>query len=141
MTRDGSRSEHGTMTLWMLGLCICVLFLGGLGVDLWRVVEQRRSLAAMADASAAAGTSGLDEAALRRGETLLVPEVAEAIAADQLALEADAGDVSEARIEASVTQVYVELVAEVDLSLLGIFRGGEPIEVHARAVAEPRRQP
>jgi hypothetical protein len=128
------------MTLWMLGLCVCVLVLGGLSLDLWRVVEQRRSLAAMADASAAAGANGLDEAALRRGETLLDPAAARALARGQLARESDAHDILAARVDATTTEVRVELVAVVDLSLLGFF-AGEPIEVHARAQAEPRRVP
>src|SRR5438128_12171130 len=34
--------EHGTTTLWVLGLCISLLFLGGLSLDLWRAVADRR---------------------------------------------------------------------------------------------------
>ena len=72
------RDERGTMTLWVLGLCIAVLFLGGLSLDLWRVIAVRRSLVAMADAGATAGANGLDQAALRDGVLRLDPVVARA---------------------------------------------------------------
>lgn len=141
MRDDLMRDERGTTTLWVLGLCLCLLFLGGAVLDLWRVVEERRSLAAMADAAAAAGTSGLDEDALRRGETTLDPVAAERLARDQLRREGDRADIADAWVDATETTVRVEVVGTVDFSLLGIFVGGEPIEVHARAEAEPRRIP
>lgn len=129
------------MTLWVLGLCISLLFLGGLSLDLWRVIELRRSLSAIADATATAGANGLDETALRRGETKLNPRLAERLAEEQLAMEGDAGRADQVIINAVDTSVEVELVGEVDFSLLGIFLAGDPIEVHARATAEPRRLP
>jgi hypothetical protein len=129
------------MTLWVLGLCISVLFLGGLGLDLWRVIELRRSLSATADATATAGANGLDETALRRGETKLNPRLAERLAEEQLSIEGDAHRVDQALINVGDTSVDVELVGEVDFSLLGIFLAGDPIEVHVRATAEPRRLP
>ncbi len=67
------RDERGTVTLWVLGLCICVLFLAGLSLDLWRAVAVRRELSAMADAAATAGANGLDEPALRAGTLRLDP--------------------------------------------------------------------
>ena len=57
------------MTILVLGLCVAVLMLGAISVDFWRVLSVRRSLAAMADASATAGANGIDEAALRHGES------------------------------------------------------------------------
>ena len=55
------------ITLWVLGLTISVMFLGGLGVDLWRAIAVRREVSTMADAAATAGANGLDESALRGG--------------------------------------------------------------------------
>jgi len=40
------RAEHGTVTLWVLGLCIALMFLGGLSLDLWRAVAVRREMSA-----------------------------------------------------------------------------------------------
>ena len=59
------------ITLWVLGLTIAVMFLGGLGLDFWRAIAVRREVSAMADAAATAGANGLDENALRGGELQL----------------------------------------------------------------------
>jgi Flp pilus assembly protein TadG len=127
------------MTIWMLGLSVAVMFLGGLSVDLWRVIELRRSLAATADAMADAGANGLDEAELRRGATRLDPDLAERLARRQLEREREGDRADQVDVEADESRVEVELVAQVEFSLLGIFVVGDPIEVHARATAEPRR--
>ena len=65
------RDQHGMITLWILGLTISVMFLGGLGLDLWRAIAVRREVSVMADAAATAGANGLDENALRGGELQL----------------------------------------------------------------------
>ena len=39
-----ARGRAGTITLWVLGLCISLMFLGGLSLDLWRAVADRRQL-------------------------------------------------------------------------------------------------
>ena len=52
-----ARHESGTITLWMLGLCLMLFLLGGISLDLWRAFSERRSLAASADAAAVAGAS------------------------------------------------------------------------------------
>jgi len=131
------------MTLWVLGLCICVMFLGGLSLDLWRVIAVRRSLVAMADAGATAGANGLDTAALRRGDLVLDPLLVRAEAGDALrdqsgwhAVDAVAIDVA-----AAPARVTVTLRAKVDFTLLGIFVHGDPVEVQASASAEPRVEP
>ncbi len=133
-----ARDERGTITLWMLGLCVAVLFLGGLSVDLWRVVAVRRSLVAMADAGATAGANGLDPVALRRGELALDPTAARAAAVGALASESGWSAVDDARIDVAPQTVTVTLRAPVHFSLLGIFVRGDPIEVEAAATAGPR---
>lgn len=141
--RPGRRepNQRGTTTPWILGLCVCVMFLGGIGLDLWRVIELRRSLSSSADAAATAGATALDQAALRRGDTLLIPGQAEDRAASQLDLAPDLDRIRSARIEATPNQIDVELVGRVEFSLLGIFVRDDPIEVHVHATAEPRRSP
>ena len=57
---DSSR-ERGTITLWLLGLCVMLFALGGISVDLWRSFSTRRALASGADAAALAGASAIDE--------------------------------------------------------------------------------
>ena len=73
-SRSRSADERGTITLWVLGLCIALMFLGGLSLDLWRAVAVRRELSSMADTAATAGANGVDEGALRAGTLQLDPD-------------------------------------------------------------------
>jgi len=135
------RDERGTMTLWVLGLCVIVMFLGGLSVDLWRVITVRRSLVAMADAGATAGANGLSQNALRDNRLVLDPRLARSEAGDALAAQSGWPAVDDADIDVAPAQVTVTLRAKVHFTLLGIFVHGDPIEVHASATAEPRVEP
>lgn len=135
------RGERGTVTLYVLGLCVSVLFLGGLSVDLWRVVAVRRDLATMADAAAAAGADGVDEDALRRGEVLLDPDLALLLAREHLEAQSDAGIIDDMKIETHGPVATVTLRSTVSFTLLGVFLEGGAFDVRATADAEPRRRP
>ena len=139
--RGSRRDERGTMTLWVLGLCIAVLFLGGLSLDLWRVIAVRRSLVAMADAGATAGANGLDQNALREGVLRVDPVLARAQATAALAEQSGWDDVDAADIDVVGNRVTVFVQAHVGFTLLGIFVHGDPVEVQASASAEPRVEP
>lgn len=52
--------ERGSVQLFMLGLGVAILLLGGISFDLWRLIGERRELAALADSAAIAATSGVD---------------------------------------------------------------------------------
>jgi hypothetical protein len=131
------RDERGTATLWVLGLCVAVLFLGGLGLDLWRGIAVRRELSAMADATATAAANGLDERRLRSGEVVLDPVRVEAIAAETLARDERAQRLEDARVDVVDDRVVVTLEDDVPFSLLGIFVQGDPFTVRATAEAVP----
>lgn len=133
------RGERGAVTLWVLGLAVAVLFLGGLAVDLWRTIAVRRDLVAMADTAARAGASGLDEGALRTGELRLDPRRAERLARSSLATQSDRSLVVDTIVDADPDRVHVTLAGEVDFTLLGVFLAGDPVSVRAGATAEPRR--
>lgn len=135
------QDERGAMTLWVLGLCIAVLFLGGLSLDLWRVIAVRRSLVAMADAGATAGANGLDRDALRRGELRVDPVLARAAAAQTLREQSGWSGVDAAEIDVVGNRVTVAVQAHVGFTLLGIFVRGDPVQVQASASAEPRVEP
>jgi len=135
------RDECGTMTLWVLGLCIAVLFLGGLSLDLWRVIAVRRSLVAMADAGATAGANGIDEGALRQGVLRVDPVLARAHASEALRTQVGWDAVEAADIDVTGNRVTVTVEAHVGFTLLGIFVHGDPVAVQASASAEPREEP
>ena len=63
-------TERGSITFWMLGLAFALMTLGVLSVDLWSLIGERRELAAVADASARAAVSAVDESEWRRSRVL-----------------------------------------------------------------------
>jgi uncharacterized membrane protein len=70
----GRRGERGSVQLFMLGLGVAILLLGGISFDLWRLIGERRELAALADSAAIAATSGIDAAFFReQGSSRLDP--------------------------------------------------------------------
>jgi Flp pilus assembly protein TadG len=138
----GRGRESGTMTIWMLGLCLMLLLLGGISLDLWRAFSERRALAAAADAAAVAGASALDESAYRRdGVVRLTPSDAERRAAASLAEQVDRRALRGSTIRADDGAVYVEVSGSVDFSLLQLLSPGDAFEITVRAVARPQAAP
>lgn len=132
-------TERGSVTIWLLGLCVCLLFLGGLAVDLWRVMNVRRDLAGLADAAAIHGATALDEAAFRAtGAVRLDPAAAQGRAQAYLAarLEADTGS----RVSRHPDRVAVMLTRPVRLSLLGALLPEQRLRVVVHAEVQPRRR-
>jgi len=130
------------MTLWLLGLSLALLAVGGISMDLWRVATQRRVLSAAVDAAAAAGAGVLDLEHLRTSEELqLEPAGAEARARQTMAMLAPAGLTAYAAT-ASLTSVSVVAEGEVAISLLRlVLPDAEPVIVRVEAVAAPRASP
>lgn len=134
------KREAGTVTLWVLGLAIALMFLGGLSLDLWRAVAVRRELSTMADAAATAGANGIDESAARQGSIRLDPRRVRAIAEDAVTGYRRTNPLDAARVDATDDSVTVTLRDHVDFSLLGIFLGGRRFDVEVHATARPRER-
>ena len=142
MTRRRSAdAERGSVALWVLGLCLMMLFVGGIAIDLWRAFSERRALAGVVDAAAVAGASGIDTDHYRAsGEVRLDPAASEAIAWDTIRKQEDTRSLVDAAVQATAQDVTVTAIGRVNFTLLRIFLSGEePFEVTVRAVAEPRR--
>ena len=138
----GAHRESGTITLWMLGLCLMLFLLGGISLDLWRAFSERRSLAASADAAAVAGASALDEAAYRStGAVRLVPADAQRRARASLADQLDRRALRNARVDATEDTVIVTVGGSVDFSLLQIVAPGDEFAVTVHATARPQASP
>ena len=119
-------------------MILVVCFVGAISFDLWSGFAHRRDFAGAADQAAQAGANALDEDLFRStGERKLNPERAETLATDNLAAQGLDG-VTGVLIDATAEQVIVELTADVDVGLLRIFGGGDPLVVHVRAVGQPR---
>jgi Flp pilus assembly protein TadG len=136
------RAQRGSITLWLLGLALMLLPLGGLALDLSRSFSERRALAAVADSAALAGAGALDEARYRQdGSVVLDPADADRRARRSVAQQADRGALRALRVRADATEVTVEVEAVVDLTLLRLVRGGEPFVVRVSSTARPHLRP
>ncbi len=129
------------MTLLGIGLSAMLLFVGGFSLDLWRAHSERRALAELADAAAAAGANGIDTAVYRQtGELVLDPGMAE-----QLAWESIAGQVDQRALVgvplviAGPDLIQVQVEGEVEMTLLRVLSGGEPFTIEVTAEAAPVR--
>ncbi len=136
------RDERGSVTLWMLGLGLMLLTLGGLSLDLWRLAGERRELATMADAAAVAAANGVDVGHFREtGQVRLDPRRASDLALDSLArqpvgsdLDLDADWFS---VESDGISVVITLRRTVDLTLLRLA-GGSAVDIGASGRAAAR---
>jgi Flp pilus assembly protein TadG len=134
------RHEAGTVTLWLLGVCLLLFALGGMSLDLWRGFSARRALHATADAAALAGASGIDEVMYRTtGAIELDPTLAEARARAQVARQLDRSAFERVAVHADRDSVVVVVDGTVDLTLLGIVDPGAEVPVRVTSVASPRR--
>lgn len=137
------RPERGSITLWVLALCMMMLFVGGISLDLWRAFSERRALAGVVDAAAVAGSNGIDAEHFRRtSELRLDRALAEQLAAENLAEQRDTRSLVRADVAATPTEVTVRASGRVAFTLLRIFMAGEePFTISVEARANPRRSP
>lgn len=138
--RSGDSGQRGSVTLLGLGFVMVLLFVGGLSIDLWRAFSERRALAELADAAAAAGANGLDVAAYRStGVVQLDPDLAAGLAWDNATAQSDRRTmVGHPIILVSPTEIVVEVRGEVPLTVLALFTAGGPFRVQVRSEASPR---
>lgn len=137
-----ARDERGAVTLWVLGLCMMMLFVGGIALDLWRGFSERRALAGMVDAAAVAGANGIDVDYFREtSELRLDPALAEELAIENLAAQTDNHALDNVSVSATTTEITVRATGTVDFTLLRVFMDDDPFTVTVSATADPRRSP
>jgi Flp pilus assembly protein TadG len=135
-----ARREAGTITLWLLGVCLLLFALGGVSLDLWRAFSERRSLAATADAAALAGASAIDEEQYRStGVVALVPVNAESRAREHIARQLDRSALRGIAVHADSAAVTVVVRGTVGFTLLGLLAPRGEFDVQVTATATPRR--
>lgn len=157
MINSLKRDEHGSLAVWMMGLCIMLLFLGGISVDLWRGYTARRSFASVADSMAIAGTSAIQEEHFRQTSEVRLDEAGARHEALKNLEDQKKNDpnfakylrgVPDIRVNDRGTEVTVRIQGAVDMSLLGIlsnFNGSTPeadrtLAVNAKATAQINEQ-
>lgn len=134
-------APRGSITIWLLGLGMCLLVVGGLGMDLWAALVVHSRLSGMAEAIATAAASGISEDHWRRtGEVRLQPERAERLGKGLAAThpEADLLD-SPPRIvvDPDRQSVSVRVSGTSRLMLLRLVSGSDHLEVAAIATSRP----
>jgi Putative Flp pilus-assembly TadE/G-like len=137
--------EHGSITVWLLGLAVMVLFVGGLSLDLWRVFSARQLLGNAADAAAIAGATGIDTARFRStGQLALDPSTAMQRVGDSLAHQGGLPLTAPPGVDVTQDppQVVVVLTGQVRLTLLRVLLPNQrPLTIRVRAVSVPREVP
>jgi hypothetical protein len=133
----------------VLMVAMMVLIIGGLSVDLWRVLAEHRAVAGLVDGAATAGATGVDTEAIRvdsEAAIRLDPTKARARACDYLEVHGGLAPgcaspgIAVAVVDASIT---VRLERDVDLTLLRLVQAlsGDtaPISVGAESTATALR--
>ncbi len=140
MTSPRARGERGTVTIVGLGCCLALLLLGGIAIDLWRVLGARRELVAVAEASALGGADGVDLHHLRRtGEVILDPFVAAQRARVVVAEQgAELALTAPPQVLVQDREVTVRLFSTVEFGMIRILLGPGEIEILAESSAWPR---
>ena len=138
-SRVDLRDEAGSITIWLLGLAVGVLFVGGISLDLWRIAAERRALAGVVDGAAVAGASVIDEAAFREhGDVRLDPVGAAAAACTYLRHHAQPASGC-GGVRASTFAVRVEVERAVGFTLLRtLLPDLDPVRLRVSATVEPR---
>ncbi len=134
--------ERGSVTLWMVGMMLVVMAVGGIAIDLWRGLSTHRQLASVVDAAAIAAGSGIDEERWRfDGELRLDPDAVRSRVA--AAVDAQPGVptfVVNVVTAADGTEATVTAETTVSLTLLGLLVEDD-IAISARATAIPALSP
>jgi hypothetical protein len=131
-------AQGGFITIWLLGLCVALLFLGGISLDLWRSFAQRRALASIADAAAVAGASGIDRARYDSAHDLLLdPALARSLALESFRSQDHGGVAGEPLIDVRPDRITVTVTGTVDYTLLRIFLENKPFTITVDATAAP----
>lgn len=132
------RDERGSVTLWVLGLLMPTLLLGGLAFDLWRGFSERRALVSIADAAAVAGANGVDtDYFYETDQVQLDPDLAEQLARDNLSAQLDDRALDDWEVEATTESVTVRIRGSVGLTLLKLFYD-ETWDIEADSTARPQ---
>ncbi len=139
--RIARKNERGFFTIWTLGLCVGVLFLGGLIFDFWHAFSDRRELAAMVDAAAVAGANQVDLDAFRvTGQAQLDEAAARQAIADYLATASATNklQLSDTTVEIQGQAIAVTSTVSTRITFAAIFLASTEVPVTVTGIADPR---
>ena len=133
------RSERGSLALFGVSMAVIFLTVGGLSIELWNVISQRRQLSAVADAAAAAGATAINEDAYRQdGSLLLIPQEAAKRALSTIESQPIAASQVTTEVRPTPELIVVEIRGQVDMVILRLV-GADPINIGVTSQAAPFR--
>ena len=144
------RSGEGGFSapIMVLIMAMMVLIIGGISVDLWRIIADHREVTGLADGAAVAGATAVDVAAFEMDPTadpILDPGLAVQRVCDYMRNHADVTSCPSSMLEIDIapdlTGIEVTFQREVDLTLLRVVEvgGADPVVVGATAFVELQR--
>ena len=137
----GQGRQRGSITLWLLGLGICLLVVGGMGLDLWSVVAMRARLVGVAEAIATGAASGISESHWRdTGQIRLDPVRARRLGTDLASRHPGVGLLDgppEILVDSDFRSVTVSVSGSAPLTLLALGVRSDRIEITASATSSP----
>lgn len=143
------RAEGGfSAPIMVLIMAMMVLFIGGISIDLWRVIADHREVSGLADGAAIAGATAVDIAAYEADPTLdpiLDPAVATQrvcqYMADHEGITACPSSTLTVDFAPDLSAITVGFQRDVELTFLRIVEvgGADPIVVYSDAVVELQR--
>jgi hypothetical protein len=137
----GNRYERGSITIWLLGLGISLLVLGGLGLDLWTAVIVHARLSGLAEAVATAAASGISEDHWRRtGQIRIDPERADLLGRSLASRHPDAAVLAGLpliAVDDDLESVTVQVRGSARLTLLRLVSSSDRIGVVVSATSRP----
>ena len=149
MSRRLVREEAGfSAPVMVLIMAMMVLFIGGISIDLWRVIADHREVSGLADGAAVAGATAVDISAFEADPSApprLDPGLARQRVCDYMrqheGVTACPSDTLQIGFAPDLSAVTVSFQRDVDLTFLRIVEvgGAEPIVVYSEAFVELQR--
>ena len=142
MRARGSGEGGFSAAIFIVLIALMVMLVGGVAVDLWRVLAEHRQVTGLVDGASIAGATAVDSEALYAGEPArLDAALATARTCDYLSRHGVAAPCpGEVEVTVGAETVTVTLRRDVDVTLLALLSlaGGEvaPIEVGATSTAQ-----
>jgi len=143
------RNQGGfSAPIMVLIMAMMVLLIGGVSIDLWRVIADHREVSGLADGAAIAGATAIDIAAYEadptRDPTLNPAAATQRVCrylADHAGITVCPGPALTVDFAPDLSAITVSLQREVELTFLRIVEvgGADPIVVYSDAVVELQR--
>lgn len=144
------RREEGGFSapIMVLVMAMMVMIIGGISVDLWRIIADHREVTGLVDGAAVAGATAIDIAAFEADPTadpILNPAEARQrvcqYMADHAGVTACPSPTLSINFATDLTAIEVTFQREVELTLLRVVEvgGADPVVVYGDALVELQR--